>query len=267
MALYDDLDRSGLHTVTKSRQRILKVSVNDYNNVEVCSDLSLEVPQNSDEEMDQNNEQVEVTSIEDRMRCSNTGRILLAVAWTTKSLSRFFKMFPEVSSWDVTEKTNTEKRKLFIGLNYDSSGTSNPHTHVFLPSGRRWVFNWGARHAIPILHGSIICKEIKLHLFDEDLNEIIPFENATEVFPNSKIRICWFHRAILKTASFGKFATDTEDDKAESIINGFNILCDSISEDVETIQEYVLTRNLIRIWLNQSYSSGYISKSLSDALG
>lgn len=99
--------------------------------------------------------------------------MFLAVAWTTVFESSRFKLHPEVCSWDVTEDTNDEKRKLLIGINYDYDGKSNRHTHIFLPCGRIWVFNWVAKTAIPILHGSSTCD--KFNLFDQDINEYGPF--------------------------------------------------------------------------------------------
>ena len=38
-----------------------------------------------------------------------------------------------------------------------------------------------------------------MNLFDEDINEIAPFDNATDIYNNAKIRICWYHREIQKT--------------------------------------------------------------------
>ena len=101
-----------------------------------------------------------------------------------------FALNPQICSYDVTEGTNSEKRKLFIGINYDENGKSNRHTHIFLPSGRRWVFNWIARNAIPTLHGKKVCDQVEVNLFDEDTNEYLPFENAKDVYPNSSTCIC-----------------------------------------------------------------------------
>ena len=96
---------------------------------------------------------MELSSLVDNLTCSYSGRMFLAVVWCHTYESQNFALNPEVCSWDVTEGTNSEKRKLFIGLNYDDKGRTNRHTHIFLPSERKWVFNWIARNAIPNLYG------------------------------------------------------------------------------------------------------------------
>ena len=263
VVLFDDLNRGDLHTTRRNmRTRQLRLHINEYDNQETTSDHEFDHDDNEDEQTSS----IEVNSIRERMKCSESGRMLLAIAWTTKEASRFFKLFPEVCSWDVTEGTNNEKRKLFIGLNYDSEGHSNPHTHIFLPSGRRWVFNWIASHAIPILHGNDVCSRVNLNIFDEDPNEIIPFEGCHQVYGNAKVRICWFHRGILKTAPIHRFATGDNRDDTRNAIYAFDTLCDCISDDVENIQEYVLTKNLIHIWLESCLDRGVINDQISTSL-
>ena len=60
-------------------------------------------------------------------------KIMLACAWYTEEESRRFKMHP----WGVSESSNNEKRSFFMGLNYNSVGASNVHTHLFVQSYQR----------------------------------------------------------------------------------------------------------------------------------
>ena len=141
---------------------------------------------------------------------------------------------------------------MFIGVNYDSYGGSNPHTHVFLPSGRRWVFNWIAINVIPILYGSEVCRKVQINIFNEDINEITPFENSTYVYSNAKVIICWYHRAIQKTQEIYKSIVKNNTQSA-IIMKGFEAMCDTLSDNVETAHEYDLVKNIIIIWLENGY--------------
>ena len=119
-------------------------------------------------------------------------------------------------------------------MNYNATGSSNRHTHIFLPSGRKWVFNWVARTAIPILHGAEVCKKIQIHLFDGDTNEFGPFENANDIYPNAIIRLCWFHRHTQKLKKLYHFATGESEEEVSKILHGFDVLCSCLSDYCET---------------------------------
>ena len=74
-------------------------------------------------------------------------------------------MFPEVNSGDSTHGTNKYERIIYIGCKYISDLVSNPHIYFFLPSGRRWIFNWIVKYATPMLHGRDTCRKTVIHLF------------------------------------------------------------------------------------------------------
>jgi len=163
----------------------------------------------------------------------STGRILLAAAWTTKEESARFKRAPEAVTWDVTEGTNRECRGLFLGLNYGSDMVSNVHTSVFIPSNQRWVFQWIAKIAIRKLHGDKTIDRIQMHVFDQAPTEYGPFLSHTSAL----LRLCWYHRGRQKTTAF-KGLADTP--AAKEAFEDFCLMCDAISDDVESEHEYEL---------------------------
>ena len=126
----------------------------------------------------------EVELLHEKMTCSRTGRILLAVSWCTKEMSREFRMFPEVCSWDVTMGKNAKRRGLLIGCAYNSCFKSIPIVFSFMPNLRRWKFQWVARCALPMLHLKEVTNKIQVMLFDEDYNEIFEFDNVSGLYQN-----------------------------------------------------------------------------------
>ena len=125
-----------------------------------------------------------------------------------------------------------------MGLNYYANGTSNCHTHVFVPSKQRWVFIWVAKQVIRILHGNDTIDRVGINIFDEAVNEFGPFEQSMTAL----IRLCHYHRFNQKTSAFKSLAkTDYE----KQIYDDFVIMCDFISENSETKLEFDFVINLI----------------------
>ena len=187
-----------------------------------------------------------------------TGKVLLAAAWTTKEESARFKRQPYVSSWDVTEGTNRECRGLFLGLNYGADMVSNVHTSVFIPSNQRWVFQWVAKIAIRKLHGDKTVDRIQMNIFDQAPNEYGPFLSHTSAL----LRLCWYHRGQQKTTGF-KGLADTPEAKAS--FKDFCDMCEAISDDVESEEEYELVLELTRMMVekmhkDETFSTGLVEK-------
>ena len=262
VCLFDDLCRDEFVTINKSRKQNKKFKLttlcNGVNGEEEMIDL--------DESTCDRSFLTELELLRAKMKCSNTGRMLLAIAWTSLNESKKFASHPHVCSWDVTEGTNNEKRKLFIGLNYDATGSSNRHTHIFLPSGRKWVFNWTARTAVPMLHGTAVCAKIQIHLFDEDTNEFGPFENATDIYPNAKIRLCWYHRHTQKLQRLYRFATGENEEKVSKILHGFDELCTCLADYCESDMETTIIRSLAQKWIHDSRTNTTIDETLGTEL-
>ena len=207
VALYDNLSSPNLHSVRRNyrsnnrRRMVIEGVVRDYN-----GELTTFAVNNDDSNglVMQNDMETEVRLLHEQMTCSRTGKILLAVSWCTKQMSRAFHMFPEVCSWDVTMGTNAERRGMLIGCVYNSSFKSVPMTFTFMPNLRRWAFQWVARRAVPMLHSAEVTNEVQVMLFDEDENEISAFGNVPGSYANASARVCYFHRGTLKLQSLYK---------------------------------------------------------------
>jgi len=65
---------------------------------------------------------------------TETGQLMLAVAFTSDNQRRKFDMFPEFTSGDDTEGTNSEKRPLYTLLGKDQNEKVYPIAWAFMPS-------------------------------------------------------------------------------------------------------------------------------------
>lgn len=262
LVLYDEYDRECLHTVAKKRNK-LQIEMVDYNAQVSCTTESLPFAQCEGAVSESKSE---LDTIIDRLRVTSGQRVLLALAWTTESNSRHFHKFPEVISGDVVEGTNNQKRKLFIMLNYGPDGKSNSNTYIFLPSGRRWVFEWCANYALPRLHGESICAKIQQIIFDEDQNELLPFENAKHLYTKAKLRICWFHRFKLKIIPVINSIRSSRNDESDIAIEIVQAMANYISDYVETVMEYLIYVQLITLFINECEEKQYFTQAQAQIL-
>jgi len=185
-----------------------------------------------------------------------TGRILLMALWTTTEEARRFFIHPEVCSWDVTEGTNNEGRGLFLGLNYGADLASNVHTSVFVPNNQRWVFHYLAKKGIPLLHGQATVDRIQVNVFDQAPNEYGPFLSTMKT---AGVRFCWYHRGPQKTSPLLRFA---EDEAGRSALGDFDDLCNCISDKVENEDEYELTLELTKMYVEKLHEQETFSSAL-----
>lgn len=75
---------------------------------------------------------LDAAEIRARLRLSDSKKLLLLFAWTVDDELRLFRMHPEVHSWDVTKKTNKEKRGLLMATGKDGNGRYEPVRHMFV---------------------------------------------------------------------------------------------------------------------------------------
>ncbi len=124
------------------------------------------------------------------------GKILLAVAWTTVDEQRLFNCFPEVICADVTLKTNSERRPLFVFAGKDSNFQTFTAFRAFLPSECRWVFNWLWNTVIREFFPSSALERVRLVITDGDENIYGPLENAIarRILPNCFATLCVWHK-------------------------------------------------------------------------
>lgn len=124
-------------------------------------------------------------------------KILLAVAWTSDESQRLSEMFPEVTSSDVTEKSNAEKRPLLMDVSLTSENKTFINTWAFLPSKASWVFEWYTSVAKPTLHSRRTIKMNQLNLTDEDPLEYEAFmrhSGPNKLYENAMSRLCAWHK-------------------------------------------------------------------------
>ena len=62
---------------------------------------------------------MDIEAIRDSMKVKEHQKVLLAFAWITGRELSFLKRFPEFLAADVTERTNREKRGLFLIVGQD----------------------------------------------------------------------------------------------------------------------------------------------------
>lgn len=78
---------------------------------------------------------------------------IFRVAWCREDEVRLFEMFPEILMFDVTHKTNNEKRPLGIFVGIDQNMDVFNVMRVFIPSECQWVMNWIFASVCPSLLG------------------------------------------------------------------------------------------------------------------
>ena len=79
---------------------------------------------------------------------------LFAVAWCRNDERRLFEMFSEILLFDVTHKTNNEKRPLGIFAGIDQNMEAFTPLRIFMPSECQWVLYWIFASACPALLGT-----------------------------------------------------------------------------------------------------------------
>ena len=69
----------------------------------------------------------------------------------------------------------------------------------FIPSVKRWVFEWFYHTAMPMLLGEKSIQKVQLFLTDGAVNEYTTFTDAVQsLFTNAKPKLCMFHLVTQK---------------------------------------------------------------------
>lgn len=89
--------------------------------------------------------------------------------------------FPQLVTFDVTEKTNNQKRGLFIGTGLDGNGQIFPCLHVYMPNSQSSSYWWIYSHAIPILWGIDTIKNIQAIGTDGEFALYSPLQNQVNM--------------------------------------------------------------------------------------
>ena len=136
---------------------------------------------------------------------TETGELMLAVAFTSDNQRRKFDMFPEFVSGDDTEGTNSEKRSLYTLLGKDQNEKVFPVAWAFMPSKSQWAYDWFFGVAMPKLHPGDAIERVEIVLTDADKQETMAVENNVggnlkpslaelRLFKRALHRWCAWHR-------------------------------------------------------------------------
>jgi hypothetical protein len=177
------------------------------------------------------------------------GRILIAVAWVTSEEKRLFHLFPEVLKADVTSQTNKERRPLFLLVGKDSYGSTFTALRCFMPSEQKWMFQWLWESATPLLMGKAVLRRNNLLLTDGDFNEYEPFVNARDtLYPNSQHGLCCYHLISLAISNKLGLCLSHLSARGKAFIRTFTDWVHSWTNDVETMEEYNLSKAALDCW-------------------
>ena len=126
-----------------------------------------------------------IEEIRSAMKINDSQEVLLAFAWVTGDELEFVKKFPEMFMFmfDVTEKTNIEKRGLLIGTGVDGLGRIFSGIHCFIPNAKEDTFHWMYDVAMKELWGHEIISKIQVIITD---GEFCLFSPVDELKCSSK---------------------------------------------------------------------------------
>ena len=122
-----------------------------------------------------------IDQIRHGMRVNQNQDVLLAIAWTTSYERQILKKFPELVTFDVTEKTNNQKRGLFMGTGLDGNGQLFPCLHVFMPNSQAASYGWIYENAIPALWDLDIIRKIQAIGTDGESPLYSPLQNLIDI--------------------------------------------------------------------------------------
>jgi hypothetical protein len=202
---------------------------------------------------DKNSIFLDALDVREALRVEDGERVLLAVAWVCDAECRLFRLFPEVTFWDSAQKTNREKRPLFLACAKDSENRSFTYLRAFMPSECQWVFEWLYTKAMPVLLGHESLKKTKLSLTDGDKNEYGPLERqiVAGTFASSQHGLCGFHLIDRSMVSnpFGKPAASKEE-AFLAIKRHLKAWTISWMSSVESREEFETSKALLFAWLD-----------------
>ena len=140
---------------------------------------------------------MDIGAVRKSMSISDRQKVLLAFAWITGKEISLLRRFPEFLTADVTERTNREKRGLFLVLGQDGNNKSFVAFHCYIPNSKMDTFDWIYTHAIPELASPTILCGNEVFITDGEDALFAPFINAIKTcegpWKNSYHYRCTFH--------------------------------------------------------------------------
>ena len=140
---------------------------------------------------------MDIKAVRESMNIRDKQSMLLAFAWITGKELSLLRRFPEFLCGDVTERTNKEKRGLFLVTGQDGNNKSFIASHCYLPNSKMDTFDWIYTHAIPELATTAILLGNEVFITDGEDALFAPFINSTKLldgpWKNSFHYRCTFH--------------------------------------------------------------------------
>ena len=139
---------------------------------------------------------LDIDTIRENMSLNNGQEILLAFAWISEEELSLVKRFPDFFAMDVTERTNIEKRSMFLVTGQDGNNKIFIALHCFMPNAQMDSFNWIYDYAMPLLIGEETLLMNKVTITDGEDALYTPLVNQTEregPWQNSKHYRCTYH--------------------------------------------------------------------------
>ena len=137
-----------------------------------------------------------IENIRDELHINNDQQVLLSFAWISGSKRDMLQKFPELVVVDVTEKTNKEKRSMFMATGIDGLGKIFIAFHCYMPNAQASSYNWIYTHVMPTLWGHEIISNIQAVITDGEHALYDPLRNLT-LLPdstwNASLYRCTFH--------------------------------------------------------------------------
>jgi hypothetical protein len=237
------------------------------------------------DEVDGAHEEAELIRMEHKIGAK--GRLLLAIVWVTADGVSNFAKYPETLGADTTWGTNVERRPCIQFVGKDGMGRSFPACQGFLPHEKGFIFDWLLQEALPTLLGRENCAKTSLILTDGDQTEISAVDTAcaslevrgitkvmlhtavafaTTAMPskllggvwNAMHRTCYFHLVTQKLPRLR--CKSQEGPGADGCWKVVHQWMNSLSLDVETCEEFQVSRRLLEGWL----ASDYVKEQLGE---
>ena len=164
-----------------------------------------------------------IMEIRHAMQIHDNQDVLLAFAWTTDVEISMLLKFPELLTMDVTEKTNKEKRGLFMVVGQDGNGSIFTAMHCFMPNARFESYQWIYSYAASALWPPDVIKQIECIITDGEPALYSPLENEIRMGTiwnkGTAVYRCTFH---LFSQYWCKYiaGSETEGTTQDEIIKG-----------------------------------------------
>ena len=191
--------------------------------------------------------------------------VLLGFAWVTDEELSLIQRFPEYLSADVTERTNIEKRGLFLLTGLDGNNSTFIGLHAFIPNAQMDSFDWIYTSALPDLISEETCLENQCVCTDGEDALFMPLITQTNVkgpWRNSSHRRCTYHLFTQQWAI--KIAGKVHGQQAKKRVETIRLWVNSLIETVRLYHDFLDSVAKLREYLEDTrdYLTSHVFKSL-----